>query len=129
MCMEESSKCLALLFCSLLLSPTLSLPSFSSFTPLHSLFSYVPSSKRYIVRILLMVPIYSMYSIASIYWEGARLYFAVLRDAYESYVLYCFFVLCMNYAGGVDILGRKLLEQPVLRLPPPLHCYTVQPNK
>eukprot|EP01102_Stenamoeba_stenopodia_P013767 TRINITY_DN4505_c0_g1_i1.p1 TRINITY_DN4505_c0_g1~~TRINITY_DN4505_c0_g1_i1.p1 ORF type:complete len:457 (+),score=78.46 TRINITY_DN4505_c0_g1_i1:212-1582(+) len=87
-----------------------------------------PQHQRYIIRILLMVPIYSSYSIASIFWPSMRLYFALLRDCYEAYVLYGFFVLCVNYAGGVERLESKMLEQAELQLPFPLNCFRVQPN-
>ncbi|KAF8526020.1 organic solute transporter Ostalpha-domain-containing protein [Hysterangium stoloniferum] len=53
--------------------------------------------QRYIVRLLLMVPIYAIVSLASyIFWNHA-LSITLLRDSYESFVLYSFFYLLLQY--------------------------------
>ena len=63
---------------------------------------YNPTSQRYVVRILLMVPIYAIDSFWGYldYSESSAI--AVARDTYESYVLYNFFCLLMEMLGGVS---------------------------
>lgn len=56
-----------------------------------------PKPQTYIVRILIMVPIYSIDSWLSIYFRHYSLYFDIARDAYEAYVLYQFFELLCWY--------------------------------
>ena len=56
-----------------------------------------PNLQRYIVRILYMAPIYSVCSSLSLtFWEYAK-FFDLLRDCYESYLLYSFFCLLLGY--------------------------------
>eukprot|EP01112_Ceratiomyxa_fruticulosa_P016568 TRINITY_DN5031_c0_g1_i1.p1 TRINITY_DN5031_c0_g1~~TRINITY_DN5031_c0_g1_i1.p1 ORF type:complete len:494 (+),score=86.23 TRINITY_DN5031_c0_g1_i1:318-1799(+) len=79
-----------------------------------------PNHQRYIVRILCMVPIYGVYSLLSLVFNTYQLYFAFIRDTYEAYVLYMFFALCVEYAGGREALIRHISEKPPLKLAFPL---------
>lgn len=56
-----------------------------------------PSLQRSIVRILLMVPIYSIDSYLSILFPRFSLVFDVIRDSYEAYVIYIFFNLLVTF--------------------------------
>ena len=49
-----------------------------------------------------MVPIYSIDSWMSLRFRDAAIYLDVIRDSYESYVLYCFFMLLVTYIEGED---------------------------
>jgi hypothetical protein len=60
---------------------------------------YEPEGQKPIVRILLMVPIYSVVSFMAILFGDYALYFSLVRDCYESYVLYQFFCLLIHYFG------------------------------
>ncbi|KNC75952.1 hypothetical protein SARC_11531 [Sphaeroforma arctica JP610] len=76
------------------------------------LVSYVhPERQRRVVRILGLVPIYSLDSWFSLVFVEAALYLDTLRDVYEAYVLYQFFLLCVSYLGGEAqaklVLSRK----------------------
>lgn len=56
-----------------------------------------PEGQTYIVRILLMVPIYSFSSFLSLLFAEHTIYFNLVRDCYESFVLYQFFSLLVYY--------------------------------
>ncbi|KKK17361.1 DUF300 domain protein [Aspergillus ochraceoroseus] len=59
-----------------------------------------PLLQRYVVRILLMVPIYAASSWASIVSLRASLWLAPIRDVYEAFTIYTFFQLLINFLGG-----------------------------
>jgi len=94
----------------------------------HLKFYTQPEHQRYIVRIICMVPLYSVYSLLSLVFHEHQVYFAIARDCYEAYALYMFFKLCVNYAGGQDALIQHFLTQPKMRLTIPL-CCMVQTNE
>eukprot|EP01127_Copromyxa_protea_P003109 TRINITY_DN12979_c0_g1_i1.p1 TRINITY_DN12979_c0_g1~~TRINITY_DN12979_c0_g1_i1.p1 ORF type:complete len:364 (+),score=33.74 TRINITY_DN12979_c0_g1_i1:6-1097(+) len=56
-----------------------------------------PEHQTYIVRLLLMVPIYAIDSWLSIRFKAISLYLDIFRDCYEAYVLYQFFALLVSY--------------------------------
>ncbi|KAK1771356.1 organic solute transporter Ostalpha-domain-containing protein [Phialemonium atrogriseum] len=59
-----------------------------------------PVFQRYVVRILLMVPIYSVSSWSSIVSIRLAFWFTPIRDIYEAFTIYTFFQLLINYLGG-----------------------------
>ncbi|KAL5336426.1 organic solute transporter Ostalpha-domain-containing protein [Aspergillus crustosus] len=59
-----------------------------------------PLLQRYVVRILLMVPIYAASSWTSIISLKAALWLAPIRDVYEAFTIYTFFQLLINFLGG-----------------------------
>ncbi|KAH6663498.1 organic solute transporter Ostalpha-domain-containing protein [Halenospora varia] len=83
-----------------------------------------PLLQRYVVRILLMVPIYSISSWSSILSMKAALFVDPVRDIYEAFTIYTFFQLLINFIGGERALiilmhGRE----PVHHLWPLNHCF------
>lgn len=56
-----------------------------------------PVAQTYIVRILLMVPVYSVASWFSLLFVRQTIYFNLVRDCYESFVLYQFLSLLIHY--------------------------------
>lgn len=88
----------------------------------------VPAQQRCIVRILLTVPIYAIYSVLCLLLGKYQVYFAILRDTYEAYALYMFFVLAVEFAGGWNNLILVYESHPITRLLIPLWCMT-KPNK
>ncbi|KAH8648764.1 organic solute transporter Ostalpha-domain-containing protein [Tricladium varicosporioides] len=83
-----------------------------------------PLLQRYVVRILLMVPIYSISSWSSIISMKAALFVDPVRDIYEAFTIYTFFQLLINFIGGERALiilmhGRE----PVDHLWPLNHCF------
>ncbi|EAL65189.1 transmembrane protein 184A [Dictyostelium discoideum AX4] len=87
-----------------------------------------PDHQRYIVRIVFMIPIYAIYSLLSLLLHNYQVYFALLRDCYEAYVLYMFFALCVSYGGGDKNLVTHFTSHPVMRLPMPLF-FKFKPNE
>jgi hypothetical protein len=61
-----------------------------------------PHLQRPIVRILLMVPIYAINSWVSLRYVHVSLYLDLIRDAYEAYVVYQFFVLLVEFIDSHD---------------------------
>lgn len=59
-----------------------------------------PLLQRYVVRILLMVPIYSIASWTSMVSRTAAAFVDPIRDIYEAFTIYTFFQLLINYLGG-----------------------------
>ncbi|KAL1867351.1 hypothetical protein VTK73DRAFT_4230 [Phialemonium thermophilum] len=59
-----------------------------------------PLLQRYVVRILLMVPIYSISSWSSMVSLRLAFWLDPIRDIYEAFTIYTFFQLLINYLGG-----------------------------
>ncbi|KIW08947.1 uncharacterized protein PV09_00861 [Verruconis gallopava] len=59
-----------------------------------------PLLQRYVIRILLMVPIYSAASWASLISLRAAFWIDPFRDVYEAFTIYTFFQLLINFIGG-----------------------------
>lgn len=60
---------------------------------------------------MLMVPIYAIASLISLFSLQAAFFIDVVRDIYEAFVIYCFFDLMVAYLGGersllINIHGR-----------------------
>lgn len=60
------------------------------------------------MRILLMIPIYAVFSALSLIVVRWRFFLTTVRDTYESIVLYIFFMLMIAYCGGEGQLLRSL---------------------
>ncbi|KAF2837224.1 DUF300-domain-containing protein [Patellaria atrata CBS 101060] len=77
-----------------------------------------PLLQRYVVRILLMVPIYSAASWASLTSQNVAFWVDPFRDVYEAFTIYTFFQLLINFIGG----ERQLIVLMHGR-PPVSHLY------
>jgi len=90
-------------FCTLLLSIRLIV--------LHLTHWHMPDVQKYVVRILWMVPLYSIQSWLSLRFHEARLYIDTLRNLYEAYVICSFVYYLIALLGGqnamVEMLERK----------------------
>ena len=71
-----------------------------------------PLLQRYVVRILLMVPIYSIASWTSLYSLKAAFYVDPFRDVYEAFTIYAFFQLLINFIGGERALIIMMHGRP-----------------
>lgn len=56
-----------------------------------------PWEQKHIIRILLMIPIYSVVSFLSYLYYRHAIYFEVLRDCYEAFAISAFFTLLCHY--------------------------------
>lgn len=83
-----------------------------------------PVQQRRIVRILIMIPIYAVSSCLALWHHRVAPYIGLMRDCYESYVIYNFFFLLMGYLGGEEYAlatrgGSKVSHMvPLCCLPP-----------
>ncbi|KAG6004418.1 hypothetical protein E4U21_001086 [Claviceps maximensis] len=59
-----------------------------------------PLLQRYVIRILLMVPLYSIASFTSMVSLNAAAFIDPIRDIYEAFTIYTFFQLLINFLGG-----------------------------
>jgi len=67
---------------------------------LHLTNFYMPNCQKYVVRILWMVPLYSVQSWLSLRFHESALYFESIRDFYESYVIASFLYFIIELVGG-----------------------------
>lgn len=96
----------------------------------HTLYYRKPEQQRHIIRILLMVPIYSFCSFLSLVFSKNSLTFDAIRSTYEAFVIYSFFSLLLNYLGP-DLNSQKLVLQNKKNghYPFPLLCMQYNPRK
>ncbi|XP_020036947.1 transmembrane protein 184A isoform X2 [Castor canadensis] len=76
----------------------------------------VPLEQRYILRLLLIVPIYALDSWLSLLLLGGHqyyVYFDSLRDCYEAFVIYSFLSLCFQYLGGESAIMAEIRGKPI----------------
>ena len=78
---------------------------------LHLTHWYMPLVQRYVVRILWMVPIYSIQSYLSLRFHESRTYIDCIRDLYEAYVIASFVYYLIQLLGGEDALVQILLQK------------------
>lgn len=82
-----------------------------------------PTQQRYIIRIILMCPIYAVDSFVGLVAYRYAVVVNLVRDTYESYVIYMFFQLLMDYLGGEDnVVARWAETMPEMTHIPPLCC-------
>lgn len=96
----------------------------------HHLTSYTqPIIQRRIVRILLMIPIYSICSLVSFRFVDWAKFIDLIRDSYEAYVLWQFFEYLRDLFGGAKAIEEILSKEPPFEHPPPLCCLgPISPN-
>lgn len=60
------------------------------------------------MRVLAMIPVFAVFTAGSLVYPSWRFFFTTLRDTYESFILYMFFMLMIAYCGGEGQLLRSL---------------------
>jgi len=88
-----------------------------------------PHQQKHIVRILLMVPIYSIDSWLGFRFYWLSVYFDFFRDCYEAFVIYTFYTLLVEYCGGYERTKAWFEGQPPFKLVIPFCCITVAPKR
>lgn len=96
---------------------------------MHLNFFHKPSQQKHIVRILLMVPIYSIDSWLSFRFYWLSVYFDIFRDCYEAMVIYEFYALLVEYTGGYERTKNAFEQRAPFKLVVPLCCYEVYPRR
>ena len=78
----------------------------------------MPGVQKYVVRIILMVPIYAFQSWLSLCFIHARIYIDAIREFYEAFVIASFVYYIIELIGGEDalvsILRQKTRDDPEL---------------
>lgn len=78
----------------------------------HLLNWYAPDVQKFVVRILFMVPLYSVQSWLGLRFHGqARIYIILLRDLYEAYVIQSFVYYLIELLGGEDRMATLLSQK------------------
>eukprot|EP00916_Digyalum_oweni_P014906 GHVL01024381.1.p1 GENE.GHVL01024381.1~~GHVL01024381.1.p1 ORF type:complete len:347 (-),score=25.26 GHVL01024381.1:325-1302(-) len=90
---------------------------------MHLRFFHQPQLQTYIVRLLLMVPIYATQSYISFTFPRSALILDSVRIWYEAYVLYTFLQLMMHYLGGESVILLHLERKGRIDHPWPLRNY------
>ncbi|ORX33656.1 organic solute transporter Ostalpha-domain-containing protein [Kockovaella imperatae] len=80
-----------------------------------------PSLQRYVVRIMVMVPLYAISSLIAIFSLEAAFVIDAVRDLYEAFVIYTFFQLLITYLGGERSLLIILHGRPPAPHPTPFN--------
>ncbi|KAK5577700.1 hypothetical protein RB653_002645 [Dictyostelium firmibasis] len=91
-----------------------------------------PNHQKYIVRIIMIAPIYAIHSLLSLYFKRQfwALFFDISRDCYEAYVLYCFFKLLICFLGGEEAMKELLNRKDTQPLTWPLgYFFSFTPKK
>ena len=82
-----------------------------------------PVEQRLIIRILLLCPIYAIDSFVALKWYQYATVVNLIRDTYESYVIYMFFRLMVGYIGGEKmVLNLWSKEKQSMPHPFPMCC-------
>ncbi|ORZ00002.1 organic solute transporter Ostalpha-domain-containing protein [Lobosporangium transversale] len=87
-----------------------------------------PSEQRHIMRIVLMIPVYAIISFLSYRFYKEAVYFETIRDCYEAFVIYSFFILLLTYLGDDNETQRsKITGSDRRKLLYPLNCFYYNP--
>lgn len=78
----------------------------------HLLHYTEPTLQKSIVRILLMVPLYALFSFLALSITEWTLFFDSIRDIYEAFVIYCFLNLVLSYCGGENACLSVIMQSP-----------------
>mmetsp|Transcript_14687 Transcript_14687/g.28285 ORF Transcript_14687/g.28285 Transcript_14687/m.28285 type:complete len:501 (+) Transcript_14687:92-1594(+) len=69
---------------------------------------YMPQVQKFVVRILFMVPIYSIEAWFSLYFHGAFEYLRAFRELYEAFAIASFLYYIIELLGGEENLALAL---------------------
>mmetsp|Transcript_28132 Transcript_28132/g.36864 ORF Transcript_28132/g.36864 Transcript_28132/m.36864 type:complete len:421 (+) Transcript_28132:115-1377(+) len=78
----------------------------------HCTYFVQPGQQAQVIRIIGMVPVYSITCFLCLKYPKNRLCIEVVRETYEAYVIYCFVNYLINYLGGEAILVPILAVKP-----------------
>lgn len=98
---------------------------------LHLIHYNNPYRQKYIIRIIIMIPLYAVTSWISLLYQRKSwtLFVDLFRDCYEAYVIYIFFKLCVEFLGGVEATEAIMNEKPMEKYLVPFCCLKFKPGK
>ena len=73
---------------------------------------FQPRLQIQVIRIILIVPIFALESSLSIHFIDYAFYFQVIREFYESYVIYSFMRFLLFYLGDTEKIVQSLVAKP-----------------
>jgi len=82
-----------------------------------------PKLQLYIVRIILLIPICASQAFLCLLFPQNALWFDVVKDGYEAYVLYIFLQLLIQYIGGENVIVSHLETKQRMKHPWPYTNY------
>ncbi|KAI0037118.1 organic solute transporter Ostalpha-domain-containing protein [Vararia minispora EC-137] len=82
-----------------------------------------PFLQRMVIRIMIMVPLYAISSLISLFSLEAAFVIDALRDIYEAFVIYCFFQLLLSFLGGERSLLILVHGRPPKNPPFPTNVF------
>eukprot|EP00820_Chromera_velia_P023745 Cvel_32290.t1-p1 / transcript=Cvel_32290.t1 / gene=Cvel_32290 / organism=Chromera_velia_CCMP2878 / gene_product=Transmembrane protein 184A, putative / transcript_product=Transmembrane protein 184A, putative / location=Cvel_scaffold4992:926-1978(-) / protein_length=351 / sequence_SO=supercontig / SO=protein_coding / is_pseudo=false len=71
-----------------------------------------PELQKYIVRIILIVPMLAMFSCIAMMLPPARFWVMCLYDVWEALVIYSFLMLILQYCGGENECAQAIAVNP-----------------
>jgi len=81
---------------------------------MHTIHYNRPKVQRYIIRILLVCPVYAVSSWLSLTVPKYALQTETIRDIYEAFVIYSFLALVLEYSGGeANCVSEITSEEPI----------------
>eukprot|EP01083_Nonionella_stella_P031391 85967_1 len=83
----------------------------------HIYHNHHPETRKYIIRILLMVVVYCIESWFGLYEPSLSLYLDTIRDTYEALVIYSFYSLLIYSLGGYENVQHALYLIPMRTFP------------
>lgn len=105
----------------------------------HLLVYYQPEEQKFLIGVILMVPVYAVESFLSLLNSKAAFFCEIMRDCYEAFALYCFERYLIACLGGEErtikfmenqvqasssmSLLEYAYEDAVVRHPFPLNCF------
>lgn len=93
----------------------------------HLIYYTQPELQKHIIRILWMVPIYSIDSLIALIWPPLAIYFDTARECYEAYVIYNFMAYLLNYLSKEYELAGTLGAKPQQKHLIPFCCLSPWP--
>ncbi|KAJ8027973.1 hypothetical protein HOLleu_30080 [Holothuria leucospilota] len=94
----------------------------------HVVYFSRPNQQRYIVRILFMVPIYSIDSSIVLRFPASAIFLDSFRACYQAFVVYCFMFYLLHYLSENYDLDTHLSSKPRMKSPKPFCCFKPGPN-
>lgn len=82
-----------------------------------------PQEQRSIIRILVIVPVYAVFSFLTLLLPSRVVFFESFRDVWEAVVVYSFLTLMLEYCGGENSCLSVIMNHPgSITHPWPLNC-------
>ena len=88
----------------------------------HNLHYNFPEEQVLITKILFTIPLYSSISWMSLKFSENSIYFDIIEDFYDSFIIYCFLKLMFDYVGGQKNCLKLIKNKPPITRPIPLCC-------